>query len=93
MPKQGRPKKPYETSWGEIVPGLTKCGDGRWRNTVTEERFTEHDERRAIARFRNWERSRAADQVVVNAPATAFPDRQSFDAAWAATFSTSAPRG
>ena len=27
----GRKQKPYQTSWGEIVPGLNKQVDGRWR--------------------------------------------------------------
>ncbi|HEX3358716.1 MAG TPA: tyrosine-type recombinase/integrase [Tepidisphaeraceae bacterium] len=82
MPKKGRPKKPYQTSWGEVVVGLTKCGDGRWRIVETEERFTEHDERRAIARFKRWQDSRAADQVLISVPSTAFPDKQSFRQAW-----------
>ncbi|HZZ41647.1 MAG TPA: hypothetical protein VFE58_01805 [Tepidisphaeraceae bacterium] len=48
MPRTGRKQKPYETSWKEIVPGLTRCKDGRWRISLTEQRFTESDERRAV---------------------------------------------
>lgn len=53
MAKRGRPQKPYETTWGEIVPGLYRCTDGRWRITKTGQKFTERDERRAVARFRS----------------------------------------
>jgi len=28
----GRKQKPYETSWREIIPGLNRQVDGRWRN-------------------------------------------------------------
>jgi len=82
MPRRGRPKKPYQTSWGEVVVGLTKCRDGRWRIAATEGWFTEPDERRAVAYYRRWEKSRAPEQVRVSVPATAFPDKQSFDRAW-----------
>jgi len=49
--KVGRPQRPYETSWGEVVPGLARDTDGRWRIAATGKRFTEPDERRAVARF------------------------------------------
>ena len=52
MAKRGRPQKPYETSWGEMVPGLYKCPDGRWRISSTGQKFTEADERRAVVHFR-----------------------------------------
>lgn len=47
----GRPKKPYQTSWGDIIPCLARDTDGRWRIIATGKRFTEPDERRAVARF------------------------------------------
>jgi hypothetical protein len=34
---------------------LYKCPDGRWRINATGQKFTEHDERRAISKFRQWE--------------------------------------
>jgi integrase len=52
MGKMGRPQKPYQTSWGEVVPGLTKDTNGRWRIVTTGERFRELDERLAVLRFR-----------------------------------------
>lgn len=53
MPKKvGRPQKPFESSTGEIVPGLARQVDGRWRIIATGQRFSEPDEDRAIARFR-----------------------------------------
>ena len=48
----GRKQKPYQTSWGEIIPGLAHDTSGRWRVTSTGFRFTEADERRAIQRFK-----------------------------------------
>lgn len=33
------------------MPGLYKCPDGRWRISATGAKFTEPDERRAVARF------------------------------------------
>ena len=51
---RGRPTRPYKTSWGKTIDGLYKLPDGRWR--ITEglhkgERFTEPNERIAVARF------------------------------------------
>lgn len=57
----GRPQKPYQTSWGDIIPGLYRCPDRRWRINVTGEKFTEPDGRRAVQRFR--------DRMMVNRPA------------------------
>lgn len=47
-----RPQKPYRTSWGELIDGLYKLPDGRWRIVATGERFTERDEFTAVARFK-----------------------------------------
>ena len=55
--KTGRKQKPYETSWGEIVPGLARQSndgrwrDGRWRVVATGLRYTEPDERLAVRLF------------------------------------------
>jgi integrase len=82
MPRPGRPQKPYETTWGEIVAGLTRCADGRWRIVETEKRFTEPDERRAVARFKKWARTRAQDSVLISVSSTSFPDGMTFREAW-----------
>ncbi len=52
MTEIGRKQKPHETSWGEIVPGLARDVDQRWRIVATGQRFTESDERKAVERFR-----------------------------------------
>jgi len=53
---RGRRQIPYRPSWGgDPIPGLYKCPDGRWRINATGQKFTEHDERRAISKFRQWE--------------------------------------
>ena len=56
----GRPQKPHTCSWidpntgtNEIVAGLYKCPDGRWRVNRTGQKFTEPDERRAVQRYRD----------------------------------------
>jgi hypothetical protein len=62
----GRKQKPYQASWGEIIPGLAHDTSGRWRVVSTGFRFSEADERRAIDRFRALQ----PDAVVrVDAPA------------------------
>ena len=48
----GRPAIPYVMKDGTIVPGLYHCPDGRWRVNATGAKFTEHDERLAVKRFR-----------------------------------------
>ena len=48
----GRPAKPYAMQDGTIVPGLYRCPDGRWRVNATAAKFTEHNERLAIKKFR-----------------------------------------
>lgn len=52
MKKRGRPSIPYRTSWGENIDGLSNPQPGRWRILATGQRFTQHDERMAIAYFR-----------------------------------------
>ena len=65
MAKMGRPQRPYETSWGEMVPGLYRCPDGRWRITATGRKFTEADERRAVSRFRATQQPATVDVPTV----------------------------
>ena len=68
----GRPSKPYRTSWGEEVLGLYRnpARLGYWRVVATGESFTEHDERRAIHRFREMTRAQTA---LVNIPLHTIP--------------------
>lgn len=54
--RRGRPRKSYTTSWGEPVEGLARDTDGRWRIVETGYRYSEADERRAVARFRQLHR-------------------------------------
>ena len=54
----GRPQKPYRTSWGELVDGLNKMPDGRWKIIATGERFTEQNEFTAVARFKQQAKNR-----------------------------------
>lgn len=63
--KTGRKTKPYRTTWGETIDGLYKCPDGRWRITATGERFTEHDERSAVMKFRRFEAKRQNPENLV----------------------------
>jgi integrase len=53
--KTGRKHKPHETREGKHIDGLRKCPDGRWRyrdpKTGRDVKFTEPDERLAVARF------------------------------------------
>src|SRR5688500_8045644 len=65
----GRPPKPYRPSWGgDPIPGLYKCPDGRWRINATGKRFTEPDERVAIARFKAWQRENQPAEECVDLP-------------------------
>lgn len=55
MGRKGRPAKPYQTSWGEIVPGLSKSPtSNEWFYYFdgTGKKFRADDERFAVARFR-----------------------------------------
>ena len=47
----GRKQKPYQTSWKDIIPGLARDTNGRWRITATGFRYSEPNERRAVERF------------------------------------------
>jgi hypothetical protein len=49
----GRPLKPHTTPWGETLVGIIPLGNGRWRISETGERFTEHDEFKAITYFKS----------------------------------------
>lgn len=80
--RRGRPQKPYVTSWGATIPGLYRKSDGRWRINATGKEFTEHDERLAVARFRQWLKSRGGDTICITATANDFEDYASFRAAW-----------
>jgi hypothetical protein len=63
--KMGRPQKPYRTSWGELVDGLYKTPDGRWKIVATGERFTEKHEFTAVTKFKQ----RATDRSTIFVPA------------------------
>jgi integrase len=54
--KTGRKRRHHDASWGETIVGLSHQPDGRWRVIGTPIRFTEPDERKAVARFRALER-------------------------------------
>jgi hypothetical protein len=50
--KAGRKTKPFHADWlDRTIDGLVHQPDGRWRIAATGERFTEPDERLAVARF------------------------------------------
>jgi hypothetical protein len=65
MPKGGRPQKPYQTSWNVPIAGLARDPDGRWRVVATGKRFTEHDERRAVARFYDMTRAARVERMTI----------------------------
>ena len=67
----GRPQKPYHTSWGELIQGLYRCPDGRWRINRTGSKFTEPDERLAVKRFRDQSPIAEIIQLPVYDPASA----------------------
>jgi hypothetical protein len=46
------PPKAYRTTWGEVISGLDRQSDGRWRIIESGYRFTEANESRAIQKFR-----------------------------------------
>jgi integrase len=54
LAKVGRKSIPFRTSWGEVVDGLYRRPDGRWRVVATGQEFTEHDEHVAVAKYRQW---------------------------------------
>lgn len=56
--RRGRPSKAYTTTGGVEIQGLYRIpGDGRWKNTITGERWTEPDEAKAVAKFLDWKRA------------------------------------
>lgn len=64
----GRKQKPYQTSWNEIIPGLAKDYDNRWRIIETGKRFSQSDERLAIQKFREWESSNSKRKMSLQIP-------------------------
>jgi integrase len=72
MAKIGRPQKPYQPSWpgAEPIPGLLRRPDGRWKILATGHRYTEHDERRAVARFLDWKAKNDPTAERVQVPTT-----------------------
>jgi integrase len=82
--KQGRKTKPYPTSWGENIDGLYREPDGRWRITLPgphfRSRFTEADERFAVARFKKM-MGQDTSQPVVNLHVPRDPEEVSKDLA------------
>lgn len=63
--KRGRKSKPYRDSTGKYINGLRQRSDGRWVIVETGETFTEPDERRAIARFRQWQAKHQDKKVML----------------------------
>ena len=54
--KKGRPTTHHRASWGEKIQGLSRLADGRWKVSGPPVfKFTERDERLAVARFRQIE--------------------------------------
>ncbi|MCX5658307.1 MAG: hypothetical protein NTW19_01125 [Planctomycetota bacterium] len=51
--RAGQPQKAYRTSWGQLIDGLYRGSDLRWRVVATGQRFREPDERLAIMKFKN----------------------------------------
>ena len=64
----GRKQKPYQTSWNEVIPGLSKDYDGRWRIIETGKRFSQSDERLAVQTFREWEAANAKRKMSLQIP-------------------------
>ncbi len=64
----GRKQKPYQTTWHEIIPGLSKDYDGRWRIIATGKRFVEADERLAVQKFRQWESENGKQTMAIQIP-------------------------
>jgi hypothetical protein len=64
--KRGRKPKPYLTSWHEPIAGLRhRKHDGRW--ILADGRaFTEHNERKAVDRFREMTGQTTAKTVYLN---------------------------
>ena len=62
--KRGRKPKHYQASWGEVINGLCRRADGRWRVIDTGQTFVQPDERLAIHLYRTQYR-RGAELVEV----------------------------
>lgn len=61
--KKGRPQGFHRTSWGEQIQGLTRLADGRWKASGPKPvKFSEPDERLAVARFHKIMADRAGNQ-------------------------------
>ncbi len=61
----GRRQKPFQSKVFGVVAGLARDTDGRWRILATGQKFTEPDERRAIARFRAAQSAAATVRVEI----------------------------
>ncbi|HEY0009879.1 MAG TPA: hypothetical protein VGB55_14215 [Tepidisphaeraceae bacterium] len=68
--KKGRPQAFYRTSWGDRIDGLTRLADGRWKISGPKAiKFTEPDERMAIAIFRRRQAEQSGtDKVMLPMP-------------------------
>ncbi len=61
--KKGRPQGYHRTAWGENIQGLTRLADGRWKVSGPKPvKFSEPDERLAVARFHKIMADRAGNQ-------------------------------
>jgi integrase len=70
--KKGRPTAYYRTSWGEKIDGLARLADGRWKVSGPDAvKYTEPDERLAVARFREIEAKRNPQSNIGHAKAHA----------------------
>lgn len=68
MVKTGRKRKNFTTSWGDQINGLAQQKDGRWRCIDCGYRWTEPNERRAVALFRrHHEREHARSETLIPA--------------------------
>ncbi len=52
--KRGRPAKHYQTTWGELIEGLTCGKDGRFRPVGRGDIAFGSDEAQAVHRYRKW---------------------------------------
>ena len=73
--KKGRPTAYHRTSWGEKVDGLKRLADGRWKVSGPPVlKFTEPDERLAVARFYEIKSKRNGDAVDIPTSHTSIDD-------------------
>lgn len=86
MAKRGRKHDPYRTSWGENIDGLRRRNDdGRWVIVATSKTYVERDERRAVARFKQWKAEQVGQATVeLIVPLEAFQSQEGIDAAFQA---------